>query len=193
MRVWKQRIGGQSLSQYHFRHNLFQRYVYQRLDPVQRTGLHEAVGRALEHFYPVKNVETDPNIKSIIVQLARHFELAGLEEKAADYLLQAADLARELQSHQKAIDYYQRALRLQKSRKNYEGAARTLIKLGLTHHTIFEFNQANKAYEEGNLLYQYASKVTPVNIPPAPHALRIDWEVYLPLIRQWLTILPLPR
>ena len=173
---WKQRIRGQSLSQYHFRHNLFQRYIYQRLDPVQRTGLHETVGRALEHFYPVKNVETDPNIKSIIAQLARHFEIAGLEEKAADYLLQAADIARESQSHQEAIDYYQRVLRLQKSRKNYEGVARTLIKLGLTHHSIFEFNQANKAYEEGNLLYQHASKTTPVNIPPAPHALRIDWE-----------------
>jgi len=173
---WKQRIGDHNLSQYHFRHNLFQRYIYQHIDPVQRTGLHEAVGKALEHFYPVKYVETDPNIKSIITQLAQHFEIAGLEEKAVDYLLLAADLARELQSHHEAIAYYRRALRLQKSRKNFEGAARTLIKLGLTHHTIFEFNQANKAYEEGNLLYQYASKVTPVNIPPAPHPLRIDWE-----------------
>ena len=173
---WKQRIGGQSLSRYHFRHNLFQKYVYQHLDPVQRIDLHEAVGKALEYFYPVNNIETDPNIKSIIAQLARHFEISGLEEKAADYLLLAADLARELQFHQEAIDYYQRALQLQKSRKNYEGAARTLIKLGLTYHTIFEFNQANKAYEEGNLLYQYVSKVNSANIPPAPHALRIDWE-----------------
>ena len=174
--LWKRHIGEKSLSQYHFRHNLFQRYVYQHLDLVQRTDFHEAVGKALEHFFMVNNIKTDPNIKSIIVQLARHFEIAGLEEKAADYLLLAANLAKELQSHQEAIDYYQRALRLQKSMKNYEGAARSLIKLGLTYHTIFEFNQANKVYDEGNLLYQYASKVSPVNISPAPHALRIDWE-----------------
>ncbi len=173
---WQLRIGDQNLSQYHFRHNLFQRYLYQCLDPVRRSSLHVAVGNALEHFYRMEKIETNPNWKSIIIQLARHFEVAGLKEKAADYLLLAADLARELQSHQEAIDYYQRALRLQKLRKNYAEAARTLIKLGLTHHTIFEFNQANKAFEEGTLLYQFASNITPVNIPPAPHALRIDWE-----------------
>lgn len=169
-------IGDHTYAQYQFRHNLFQRYLYNCLDHVKRTKLHEAVGLALEHFYNVGKVETNPNSKAIIIQLAKHFELAGLEEKAAEYLLLAADLARELQSHHEAINYFQRALQMQKSRKNYEGAARTLIKLGLAHHTIFEFNQSNKAFEDGNLLYQYADKVMPINISISPQALRIDWE-----------------
>lgn len=170
------RIGVHTYAQYQFRHNLFQRYLYQCLDPVEHSNLHLAVGNALEYFHNIGKVESNPNWKATVIQLARHFEIAGLEEKAADYLLLAADLARELQSHHEGIDYFQRALQIQKSRKNYEGAARTLIKLGLTHHTIFEFNQANKAFEEGNLLYQYANKIAPVNISAPSRALRIDWE-----------------
>jgi ABC-type oligopeptide transport system substrate-binding subunit len=169
-------IGEHTYAKYQFRHSLFQRYLYHCLDPVKRANLHIAVGNALEHFYNIGKVETNPNWKTTVIQLAKHFELAGLEEKAVEYLLLAADLARELQSHHEAIDYFQRALQIQKSRKDYEGAARTLIKLGLTHHTIFEFSQASKAFDEGNILYQHANRVTIVNVSTASHALRIDWE-----------------
>jgi predicted ATPase len=43
-----QRLGTRRLSSYRFRHHLFQQYLYEHLDPVQRAHLHEAVGSALE-------------------------------------------------------------------------------------------------------------------------------------------------
>jgi hypothetical protein len=42
---------GQHLSLYRFRHFLFQKYLYQQLDPVEQVYLREAVGLALERLY----------------------------------------------------------------------------------------------------------------------------------------------
>jgi oligopeptide transport system substrate-binding protein len=55
-----------------------------------------------------------------------------------------------------------------------ERAARTLMKLGLTYHTAFDFKAARQTYEEGFALWQRAGEVEPaVSLPPAPHALRV--------------------
>jgi len=45
------RLEGKSLARYQFRHILFQKYLYNSLDPVERARLHEAVGTALEELY----------------------------------------------------------------------------------------------------------------------------------------------
>jgi adenylate cyclase len=70
--------GGPCLSQYRFRHILFQRYVYNSLDDVQRIYLHEAVGNGLERLYAEHTGE-------VAVGLARHFHIAGISDKAIDY------------------------------------------------------------------------------------------------------------
>lgn len=44
-------IDDQCLSIYRFRHNLFQKYLYQNLDAVERAHLHAQVGYALETLY----------------------------------------------------------------------------------------------------------------------------------------------
>jgi oligopeptide transport system substrate-binding protein len=108
--------------------------------------------------------------------LARHYVEAGEGEKAVDYLLQAGDRARGLYAHQEAIDHYQQALAFLKERDEHERAARTLMKLGLTYHTAFQFRRARGAYQEGFALRQRAGETTrvPTHLPPAPHALRLD-------------------
>lgn len=70
---------GQHLSRYRFRHYLFQKYLYSRLDPAERVYLHEAVGLALERLYGEAAGE-------LAVQLARHFQEAGLAGRAIGYL-----------------------------------------------------------------------------------------------------------
>ncbi|MBN1136154.1 MAG: AAA family ATPase, partial [Anaerolineae bacterium] len=94
----RQRLGpdGQRLSRYRFHHHLFQAYVYQRLDEVQRAELHEAVGRALETLYGEQAAE-------VAAKLAWHFEAAGLAEKAVSYLLQAGNRAMRLAAREEAI------------------------------------------------------------------------------------------
>jgi oligopeptide transport system substrate-binding protein len=162
------RMDGQSLSLYRFRHILFQRYLYNSLDPVERAHLHQAVGTALEAL----SGEGEEEIAALSAQLARHFQEAGIATKAVDYLCQAGDQARGLYAYQEAIDYYQRALASLKEQGEYERAARTLMKLGLTYHNAFDFRRARQAYEESFALWQQAGEMEPDVLPPPPHALR---------------------
>jgi predicted ATPase len=98
-------IGSQRLSLYRFRHQLFQQYVYHNLAEMERAYLHEAVGSVLEAIY---SNQTEP----VAVQLARHFEQAGLREKAVNYLLQAGKRAGRLSANQEAIAHLTKGLAL---------------------------------------------------------------------------------
>lgn len=99
------RSGEQRLSRYRFGHILFQTYVYNQLDAAERAYLHEEVGNALELVYRKRTAE-------IAEQLARHFEAAGLANKAIGYLQQAGTRAAALLAYAEAIAYYRRALDL---------------------------------------------------------------------------------
>src|SRR4030095_8678497 len=98
-------LGSQRLSFYRFRHQLFQQYVYHNLAEIERAYLHEAVGSVLEALY-------GQQIEQIAVQLARHFEMAGLTEKALTYLLQAGKRAARLSAYQEVIAHLNKGLAL---------------------------------------------------------------------------------
>ncbi|MBN1813877.1 MAG: AAA family ATPase, partial [Anaerolineae bacterium] len=97
------------LSRYRFRHILFQRYLYNSLDPVERAHLHRAVGIALETLYEGEKPE---EIAAVVPQLARHFQEAGIVEKAVDYLRQAGERALRMSAHGEAIAHFTRGLEL---------------------------------------------------------------------------------
>jgi tetratricopeptide (TPR) repeat protein len=95
-------INEQRMSFYKFRHILFQKYLYNSLDPVECALLHEQVGTTLLGLYGNEAAE-------ISVQLAIHFQKAGTNLKAADFLNKAGDRASEMIAHQEAIEQYQLA------------------------------------------------------------------------------------
>jgi DNA-binding SARP family transcriptional activator/tetratricopeptide (TPR) repeat protein len=95
----------QRLSRYRFRHSLFQKFLYDGLDPVERAYLHEAVGNALETL-------RRPYTGDVAVQLASHFQKAGLVDKAGLYLHQAGDRSMQLSANTEAIGYYHQALQI---------------------------------------------------------------------------------
>jgi oligopeptide transport system substrate-binding protein len=159
-------VGHQFLSYFQFSHTLFQQYLYHSLSVGERRLLHGEIAAALEGLYQDQTDE-------ITVQLARHYAEAGQGEKAVDYLLQAGDRARTLYAHQEAIDFYQQALIFLEEQRAYERAARTLMKLGLTYHLAFNFQQARQAYEEGFSLWQQVGASQPPPLSPAPHPLRL--------------------
>ncbi len=99
------RLGRQLLSSYRFRHNVFQKYLYDSLDAAQRTYLHEDVGNVLEALYGDQAAE-------IAVQLARHFEEAGLAEKAVHYLYVEGRRAMQMSANTEAIGHLSKALTL---------------------------------------------------------------------------------
>lgn len=100
-----QRLGGQRLSLYRFQHNLFQKYLYNNLDEVERSYLHEDVGNVLEELY-------GDHAEEIAIQLARHFQEAAVTDKAIRYLLQAGRRAARLSAHEEAIGHLARGLEL---------------------------------------------------------------------------------
>ena len=103
-----QRVGRRRRSRYRFQHILFQKYLYSRLDPAERSRLHEAIGETLEALY----ADLAPELA---VQLAWHFEQAELPERAVDYLLQAGNRAVQLSAHTEAIRHFMHAIALLQS------------------------------------------------------------------------------
>ncbi|NIU62668.1 MAG: hypothetical protein GWN66_17375, partial [Pseudomonas stutzeri] len=107
-------MDGQRLSHYRFRHILFQRYLYNSLDEVERAHLHEAVGNTLEALYE-DQIEAMAAIPAIAPQLAWHFQEAGMAAKAIDYLRQAGDRAMRLSANAEAIAHFTQGLALLKT------------------------------------------------------------------------------
>jgi DNA-binding SARP family transcriptional activator/predicted ATPase len=104
------RLNGGLLSRYRFRHILFQKYLYNDLDEVERVHLHEQVGRALEELF-----STREQIATITPQLARHFREADISEKAIYYLLEAGEKAVLVSAYEEAMAHLTQALSLLKT------------------------------------------------------------------------------
>jgi tetratricopeptide (TPR) repeat protein len=98
--VGVQQIGAQTgvhaLARYRFRHQLFQRYLYHRLDAVELAQLHLRVGQTLEGLY-------EEHAPEISLALARHFELGGDVAKTVAYLLHAGQRANRLAATEEAM------------------------------------------------------------------------------------------
>lgn len=153
--------------EYLFRHALVQDAAYELLLLADRKQLHRQVGETLERLYPDR-------LDELASLLGQHFAKAGESEKAVTYLLRAGDQARGLYAHQEAVNLYQQALELLKEKNDHERAARTLMKLGLTHHNAFAFEQARQAYEEGFALWQKSEEETTA-LPLVSNPLRLAW------------------
>jgi predicted ATPase/class 3 adenylate cyclase len=100
-----ERLGNNILFLFAFRHNLFQKYLYDHLNEHERVLYHKAVGETLETLYSEYTDKISP-------QLARHFDIAGLAEKAIKYYTMAGKHAIRLSANHEAIAYIQQALSL---------------------------------------------------------------------------------
>jgi len=117
--------GRRSLSRYRFEHVLFHEYLYQRLDPVERSRLHQMTGEALEEFYGAEAA-------GIAVQLARHYELAGLAIRAIEHLHIAAGQALRLGAFREAASGLQHGLELLATLPETPERARHELRLRVT-------------------------------------------------------------
>jgi ABC-type oligopeptide transport system substrate-binding subunit/DNA-binding SARP family transcriptional activator len=151
---------------YDFQHDKIRKVVYESIPLAQRRQLHARVGQALEQ-------DADSQQNSHL--LAWHWRQAGYARKAVPYLLQAGDQARLLYARQEAVTFYRQALELLQALGEDEQAARTLMKLGITHHHAFEFEQARTAYDQAFHLWQQGARKPAGQRPPASRPLRIRW------------------
>jgi oligopeptide transport system substrate-binding protein len=159
---------------YAFTHHKIQEVVYASMPERRRQRVHGRTALAMERL-------CEPQAGDLAGELAFHFQEGahqdeGLRDKAIEYLLQAGDRARLTHAGQEAVDYYQQALELLKLQRQHGLAARTLMKLGLTHQGNLDLESAREAFDEGFVVWQQAAQVTPTRRTPAPHALR-PWQV----------------
>jgi DNA-binding SARP family transcriptional activator/predicted ATPase len=120
-----ERLGSRRLSRYRFRHYLTQKYLYDTMDQVERGYLHEDVGNALEELCGDGGGE-------VAVQLARHFEEAGIADKAISYLHQAGEKAAQLSAYEEAIGHLTKALGMLMSLPDTTQRARDELALQLS-------------------------------------------------------------
>ncbi len=167
-------VGNRRLSRYRFRHNLFQRYLYQSLDPAERAYLHEAVGAELESLCQGQTEE-------IAIHLARHFREAGLFDKAIEYLRQAGDSASRIHAYTEAVALYDQAIQLAQQ-SGASGRELTLLymRLGQALELDSQLDQALKTYramsrlaqqlgDHGMELTSLMARITIQSVPTAVH------------------------
>ena len=138
--------GDNRLSRYRFRHILIQRYLYSRMDAVERVYQHEAVGEALELLYGHETAAIAP-------ELARHFELAELPARASAYFVQAGHQARQAIALQEALHYFRAAL-VRWPDGEQAGRAALLRKIGECQWIMGELHGALETYEECYRLFE---------------------------------------
>jgi tetratricopeptide (TPR) repeat protein len=154
------RVNGSRLSTYRFRHVLFQKYLYSNLDNVERIYLHEGIGNVLESFYGDKTAE-------IAGQLARHFQIAEIPEKAIDYLVQAAANARRVFANEESIEHLSRALGiLEKAsgsgipgEKKHQLTSHIFEVLGDVLATMAKHDEARNAYQRADSKIKEKEKI----------------------------------
>ena len=152
--------------EYIFKHELTREVAYNGLLKKERRTFHRQVAEALECLFAGR-------IEEQLGLLAYHWERVEDPAKATSYLLRAGDQARLAYSHQEAIDYYQRALHFLEEQDEYEQAARTWMKLGLTYHTAFDFDRSREAYEKGFLVWQRTAQERDAVGVAGPQTLRV--------------------
>jgi ABC-type transport system substrate-binding protein/class 3 adenylate cyclase len=140
--------------EYRFRHGLMQEAAYAMLTDARRRELHGRIGAALEAL-----AGDDPSPRTF-AQLARHYTAADDPAKAAEYLILAGDEARALSADPEAIGHYRRAREFLSRLGDDRRSRETLFKIALVHHLAFDFEGAERAYDEA-----FACKVEPVERP----------------------------
>jgi len=163
-------VGDLKLERFGFRHALFQQHCYAALGAVERRLYHGDIAAGLEACYGHAAEELAP-------ALGWHWEQAGEGAKAIRYLLAVGDRARLTYANSDAIGFYTRALALLKAQGDNEGAARTLMRLGLVHSAAADFARAEQVYSEGFEFWRkaIARSESATHLPPAPCPLRVPW------------------
>ena len=161
--IGMQRVGQQRLTRYQFRHTLFQEYLYENQNDIERMLLHEAVANTLISLYGAQADE-------MAVQLAHHFREAGVVEQAIDYFKKAGQQAIQLSASQEAEAHFNSALtllpQLSDKRTRIQQEIALQLSLGVVYGALHGHAApaATNAYERATVLVEQieqASKLFP--------------------------------
>ena len=130
---------------YIFKHSLLREAVYDMQLRARLEQLHLHIAEAIERLYA-------DNLEERFVDLAFHYEQAGVFDKTCEYLRKAADYARSTYQNQQALDYYERLLKKLGSDQDNVDEIRTLLKKGKVLELIGNWEAGQEAYEKALFL-----------------------------------------
>ncbi len=123
---------------YIFRHTLLREAVYDMQLKTQLRERHAITAKAIEKVYA-------ENLEDRYIDLAFHYEQAGLRREARFYLKNAAEKTRRLFQNQQALDLYERLL---ENTDDPTEIIKTKIKRGEVLQLIGQWQAAEKQYQE---------------------------------------------
>jgi tetratricopeptide (TPR) repeat protein len=126
---------------YIFKHSLLREAVYDMQLRARLEQLHLNIAEAIERLYADK-------LEERFVDLAFHYEQAGVFDKTCEYLRKAADYARSNYQNQQALDYYERLLKKLGSDHDNADEIRTLLKKGKVLELIGNWEAGQEAFEK---------------------------------------------
>lgn len=126
---------------YIFRQSLLREAVYSMQLRTRLMQLHQLIAQAIERLYGDK-------LEERYMDLAFHYEQAGVFDKTCDYLRKAADYARANYQNQQALDYYEKLLKKLGEQKDAEDEIQTYLKKGKVLELIGQWDDCQGAYEK---------------------------------------------
>lgn len=157
-------------STFAFAHALIPSTLQESVSGLRRRRLHLRAAQALEQIYADRLDEFAPRI-------GRHFSEAGEWEQASEYLLKAGDRAYDLFAYRDALEHYHKALTILRAQGEDIPAARTLMKIGVVSHILYDFEHSRQAYKEAFEIRRRAGEPrSRAKLPDAPHAFRTHWH-----------------
>lgn len=124
---------------YIFRHSLLREAVYSMQLRTRLKQLHRLIAEAIERVYPWQ-------LESRYVDLAFHYEQAGVFDKTCEYLRKAADHARSNYQNQLALEYYEKLLSYLGAKADSADEIRTHIKRGKLLQLIGNWQESEDAF-----------------------------------------------
>lgn len=126
---------------YIFRHSLLREAAYSMQLRTRLQHLHHLIAEAIERLYAEA-------IEERYVDLAFHYEQAGIFDKTCEYLRKAADYARSNYQNQQALEYYERLLKKLGRQKDVVDEIRTHLKKGKVLELIGRWEECKQTYEK---------------------------------------------
>jgi len=124
---------------YIFRHSLLREAAYSMQLRTRLQQLHQLIAEAIERLYPDK-------LEERYVDLAFHYEQAGVSDKMRIYLRKAADHARRnFQNHQ-ALEFYEKLLQKLDDQGDQKHQIQTLLHKGRVQELIGEWDRCEQTY-----------------------------------------------
>ena len=139
------RLGENRISQFRFRHQMFQKYLYESLGQSEREQLHEDIAAILESLY-------ESYRSTVAVQLARHYENALLWAQAAECYLLAGERALEVYASNEALGLAERGIAALEQIGDLSDQSELLLELNLllgqAQHNAGQFAESMDTFKQ---------------------------------------------